>query len=423
MAPVTIKSDIESAGREPAAVVDATLTVRQKIAGAAGAPHFAKLDHLRFLAAALILFHHCVPAIICAAAGVSCEATNTLRLTANCTGFDFVARALVFEGHSAVALFITLSGFLFALICGPKAEIKASMFYLNRVLRIYPMYTCAILLAVYLSPGNNGILNVMTSLCCMQNLLSPVTHSLITPPLWTVAVEFQFYLLFPFFLRWFTNKGAKPLLLLLAASLALKALVYLQSGSVRDLSYLTLFGRIDQFIVGMLAGWYYPRIEGRLKHPFLVFSSGILVVAMLTAFHAKGGFIGTSNKAIWIVWPLLESIAWMTMIVTYCASVFTLPSRLSKMVCALGAVSFSMYLCHYGLSHVSAAKVGPLIHSAMTSTHHWLHPTVAALFQNPLYGGIIFTAAIVLPIVIAFSALTYHAIEKPFMDMRVKYKV
>lgn len=384
--------------------------------------HFDKLDHLRFLAALLIVFHHGVPAIICAVNGLACDAAHTIRLTADLSGVDLIARALVFEGHSAVALFITLSGFLFAIICG-RSAIRYDKFVLNRVLRIYPMYTCAILLATYLSPANNGILNLITSLCCLQNLASPVTHPLITPPLWTVAVEFQFYLLFPFFLQWYSKKGAKPILLLLAVSILAKLLVFAQAGTVRDLAYLTLFGRIDQFIIGMLAGWYYPRFAEKLRNPLLLIVSSTLVISMLTIFHLKGGFLGTANKSIWLIWPVLESLAWATVIVSYCASAFQLPNRISKIMCGLGAISFSMYLCHYGMAHLLAGKLGPVLHKALTESNHWLHPVVSVVFQNQFYGSVLFTLLVVFPAAALFSKLTFHAIEKPFMDMRVRYKV
>ena len=414
LAATTLKSahDPGSPGLAPA--VD-------KVSGPNGS-HFDKLDHLRFLAALLILLHHGVPAVICAVNGLACDAVNTVRLTANLSGLDLIAKALVFEGHSAVALFITLSGFLFARICG-TAAIRYDKFVVNRILRIYPMYTCAILLAMYLAPASNGIVNLATSLFCLQNLLSPVAHTLITPPLWTVAVEFQFYLLFPFFLQWFSKRGAKPILLLLAASLLTKCLVFLQTGSVRELSYLTLFGRIDQFIVGMLAGWYYLRFANYLRNPLLVLVSSSVVVSMLTIFHLKGGFLGTANKSIWLVWPLMESVAWMFVIVTYCASSFKLPERASKVLCALGAVSFSMYLCHYGFAHLIAQKLGPVIKLALSQNDHWLHPLVAFAFQQQFYGSIAFVFLIILPATVIFSGLTYFAVEKPFMDMRVKYKL
>ncbi len=383
--------------------------------------HFEKLDHLRFLAAFLILFHHAVPAVLCAVAGVTCDFVHSSLLTANLSGVGWISRSIIFEGHSAVALFITLSGFLFARICGTQ-QIDYGRFIRNRVLRIYPMYCCAIFLASYLSPGNNGLINLCTSLLCLQNLVSPVTHELITPPLWTVAVEFQFYLLFPFFLNMFARKGAKPILLILLASIVAKLLVYWASGSVRELSYQTLFGRLDQFIVGMLAGWYYLRYEQRLRNPLFLILSGVTIISTLMLFHFKGGFWGSGNRIIWVVWPLLESLAWCSLIVTYCASTFRLPGRVSKMLCGLGAVSFSMYICHYGFAHLLAKKCAPVISKALEDSHHWLHPIVSATFQQPYYGTLLFVALVVLPIVVLFSSLTYHAIEKPFMEMRVKYK-
>lgn len=383
--------------------------------------HFDKLDHLRFLAAFLILFHHAVPAILCSANGVPCEYANSARLTENLHGIDLFTRSIVFEGHSAVALFITLSGFLFARICGTDA-IDYGKFILNRVLRIYPMYFGALALAMYLSPANNGLINLLTSVLCLQNISSPITHELITPPLWTVAVEFQFYLLFPFLLAVFSKKGYKPIAGLFAVSLLLKLLVFIDTGSVRDFAYQTLFGRIDQFIVGMLAGWYYASLAPKFKSPLKLLTSVSVVFAGLFLFHLKGGFWHTSHSFIWIFWPGLEALAWGAVIVSYCSSVWSLPSRFSKALCSLGSVSFSMYICHYALAHLIAKKAGAILSRASQDSHNWLNPIAGYFHTQPWSSSLIFVAALVLPVTLLFSKLTYNTIEKPFMDMKVNYK-
>ncbi len=56
--------------------------------------------------------------------------------------------AVIAEGHSGVALFMVLSGFLFAYGAHQK-EVDFSTFMRNRVLRIFPMYVLLLFLGAY----------------------------------------------------------------------------------------------------------------------------------------------------------------------------------------------------------------------------------------------------------------------------------
>lgn len=69
-----------------------------------------------------------------------------------------------------------------------------------------------------------------------------------------MLIEIQFYWVFPFLLLFTKRYGSLYLLGLLLLFLLLRGMVWVDKGTVKGLSYWTIFGRADQFIVGIIAG-------------------------------------------------------------------------------------------------------------------------------------------------------------------------
>jgi peptidoglycan/LPS O-acetylase OafA/YrhL len=378
-----------------------------------------RLDHLRFLAALLIIMYHSFAPMFGALSGTALDWQAITSKLCDLNGLWLIPRAIIIEGHTAVGLFLTLSGFLFARITA-KSDIVAHKFYLNRLLRIYPLYMCIILLALILAPGNKPIESLLLSALTLQNLPQATNHPWITPHLWSVAVEFQIYLLFPVLLAEYRSKGFKVLFLFIATSLLLKALVYLLNGEVQSIAYHSIFGRLDQFLIGAVLGYSFNSLKNRVRHPLVCALALSFAIGLITVFHAYGGFLATARKSIWIVWPTLESFAWGTVIVSYCASNFSLPGLISKTLSFLGGISYSLYVTHFMMIFILMKPIfGPIYNfnkqvliPLFGSSQHEL------LIASALLGGLI-----VFPVTLVVSCLTYYGIEKPFMNRRVKYTV
>ncbi len=387
-------------------------------AGGKNIAYLERLDHLRFLAAVMIIFHHAIPAWIVAIHhtfdyAVIYSLGDTFGKVAS------VCNGLVFEGHSAVALFMTLSGFLFARISDGK-EIQYRGFLLNRVLRIYPLFMCAIFLSMYLIPKDNGVVALLTSMACLQNTPGAVTHPLLTAHLWSIGVEFQFYLLFPLLLIFYRKQGFRFLALLLGLSILIKATIYGSTHQVRELAYNSLFGRMDQFLIGMMLGFQFPRLQKYLKHPLLLVTAAVAVVSGLFYFHLKGGFFHSESKAIWIIWPTLEALLWGGLIATYCSSSIRIPSAISRALAFLGTLSFSLYVNHYYLANVIPKWLTPWL-EAEAAGHGVFKRLARLIIRLDFWSCLILTAVVIVPAVIVLSIFTFYVIEKPFMDRRVKY--
>jgi peptidoglycan/LPS O-acetylase OafA/YrhL len=366
-----------------------------------------KIDHLRFFAATLVLlFHSVVTWYVWKPLG-----TDQIRVSP--------IYNLLLEGHTAVGLFMTLSGFLFATICRDK-EINIWSFYRNRVLRIYPLFLTLLLLSCYISPGENNLKSLLTSLFCLQNLGSAVHCDWLTEVLWTVSVEFQFYLIFPFLLVFFRKYSYKYLIGIIVLFSLLRLAAYMATGNIKALSYNTIFGRIDEFIIGMVLGFLFPQIKDKLRHPAWLLFSFVPIYLCASLIHACGGLVNSVKSPIWISWHTLEGMAWGLVIVAYNASIFQFPSRISKALAFAGSVSFSMYVTHYFFLRLSKWLIMPVCFPEQFVSKIFL-PLFQQLHTHPFTTSLIFGSCMVFPATFFLSILTYFIIEKPFLEMRTSY--
>ena len=318
----------------------------------------------------------------------------------------------VVEGHTAVALFMVLSGFIFT-YGARDSELVYGKFLRNRVLRIFPLYLTLLFVGAYtyrdrFTPGG-----LFQTLFLLENLPGRLNAGPFSEMFWTITVEFQFYLLFPFLLLFARRYGARYLLGLIALFTVFRAMAYLSGAEVRDVAYWTLVGRLDQFALGMLAGLAYARQQGSrgpaaaaagLPGLWRFLAAGLLTMASLHVFHVGGGWPRTG--AHWIFWPTWEGTCWAAVILTYLPLSARVPGGLSRALCAVGTLSYSIYLLHYVLLSLSAER-------GIYLTGLPFSPLVSALLNAGL---------VLLPVTLLVSAMTYHLIEKPFLELRVRYR-
>lgn len=323
---------------------------------------------------------------------------------------------LLLEGHTAVSLFMTLSGFLFATICKDK-EIDRWSFYKNRFLRIYPLFVVVLLLACYLDPQRNTITSLLTSLCFMQNMPSAVYLDDCTGSLWAIAVEFQFYLLFPFLMMFFRKYGYKYLTGLIGLAFLIRWGVYLTTGHVHELSYMTIFGRIDQFLIGMTLGLLFDKLKTTLRHPFFLILSMAFVGALASLFNKYGLASGEGISRIFII--DFEALVWGLLIASYNASMFRLPRKMAQFFAYGGTLSYSLYLIHPFVMRFGLGLAHFIYHSHIQFP--LLARLVVQLSHQSFYAALLFGLGIAFPITFVVSMLTFALIEKPFLELRTVY--
>lgn len=115
-----------------------------------------------------------------------------------------LGNALLMVGWSGVTLFFVLSGFLLFMpyanhLLFEQPRPSTRTFYLRRALRILPGYYLALLLLIILAHPHYFQWDHLGSLGLFLTLLmdAPSSYQRINGPFWSLAVEWQYYLLLP----------------------------------------------------------------------------------------------------------------------------------------------------------------------------------------------------------------------------------
>lgn len=359
----------------------------------ANIPYLVGIDHLRCVAALLIVYFHGLPACWTVLGVPTWRSVHNPLL------------ALLVEGHTAVALFMVLSGFSFAFGTYGK-RIAYRQFLANRFFRTYPLFVFSILVgsAVYYSDVQP--LALLQTLLGGHNLAGAQSFHSYSDVLWSVAVEWQFYLLFPGLMWVVARRGPAWLWQLIALVVVARVLGYGLGLHTVSGVYLQLIGRLDQFALGMLAGIAYldPTMHRAFRRA-LVPAACLILVAASAYNRLPGGIL--AEHWVKLVSPTVEAGLWAVVVAGYVSFAerrVDVDGRLSRLAAAVGATSYSIYLWHFLLLAIQRTKA-------------W----VPRLVADPDINALLVVTFGTLPVVLLFSALSYHAIELPFMRLRRSY--
>lgn len=355
------------------------------------------VDHVRAIAALLVIFHH-----------VHIHIGGRLHFgyaekywTVAYTPFD----AMVVDGHTGVALFMVLSGFIFTYIAVGE-RISYWPFLLNRILRIYPLMFFLFSLAWLFRPAEVGVKEFLAVLFIPFSTIAPIDIWYVpqihpfTALFWTIAPEFKFYLVFPFLLAALNRWGLRSLVVIALSMIVLRLLLGVAGASGHELGYYTIFGRIDQFLIGMATATLMKRGlgEGRWKLAPLGFG---VMLGLIFAYNRAGSW---PAEGPWkLLWPTVEGLGWAVFIVGYLDLAKSLPIWLGRALAFVGKVSFSAYLIHMSVISVVLQLGAP---------RYGFGPGIDAFLTS------IF---IVVPGTVLISAITFKLVEEPFLSLRVRY--
>ncbi|MWA08544.1 acyltransferase family protein [Streptomyces sp. BA2] len=359
--------------------------------------YLVSVDHLRAYAAVLVLLCHGTHMI-----------SPYLRETPNSDAHGWLysenpLATLVLEGHSGVALFMVLSGFIFTIGALGK-DVHYGRFLGNRVLRIFPLYIALIILGIGAHKQGADLSAVLQSLVGLGNLPGSLDLGAVSSMWWAIAVELQFYLLFPLFSRLLTKRGPVALFKLLAAIAVIRALVWASANgtiSVNSMLYYSLAGRIDQFLLGMVAAWFFVHHRERFQGLLKVAVPTALATGAIWAFNQTHAF--HERQATRLLWVDVEGALWALVVLTYVATISS-TGIVSRGIAKVGEMSFSVYLLHY------------MVITAIVSRRWWFELT-----GRPVVDAFITAAVAVLPITLATAVVTFHGIERPFLRWRRAY--
>ncbi len=346
--------------------------------------HFIALDHVRAVAAFLVFAWHFT------------HGTSGFPVP-----FDYVPSVsplcILNEGHTGVALFMTLSGYLFARLL-ESGTIRYKAFVWNRVLRLCPLLVVVILIVgvgKYLAGEN------------LYEYAGSIAKGLLLPTLpnggWSITAEFHYYLVLPLFL-WMVRRSRALPLLIVAVALLLRALIYRETGEIQSLSYWSIVGRIDQFALGMVLCQFRANLAGR----HLVAGATMAgFVILYVWFDLKGVFAQdltyASSSVVWVFLPTLEGVAYAVAIAWYESTFRPSRSGLSGFIGRIGEYSYSIYLLHFFFVFQAARFVNDSIMNLSNFYVACFWSLVCFLLMMPI------------------GHLSYRLIEAPFLKLRKVY--
>jgi peptidoglycan/LPS O-acetylase OafA/YrhL len=352
------------------------------------------VDHLRFAAAGLVLLFH---------------AWNSTQNYPSSDLFDARPESdnplltMVIEGHTGVALFMVLSGFI--LTTGSLGrDIDYRTFLRNRLLRIGPLYLLVLVIAMVVAGQGFSLLGVLQTMLGFATLSGGFTAGAFAQVLWTIGVELQFYLLFPFFLRMLNSHGPRPLLKFIALMAVLRVVAALGMPEINytQLTYFSIVGRIDQFLIGMLAAYAFPHVRRFLGRAWVAGIALATVAGGLWVYHQLHGWY---EPHLWrAVWVDIEAVLWAGLLVSYVGTARFARGRLSGMLSWAGERSYGMYLLHAAVIHALFAR-------------GWTVNVPGGHVVDSVVTGLV----VVLPCVLLLAALTYSTVEQPFLSLRRRY--
>ncbi len=342
--------------------------------------YFIGLDHIRALAALIVFSWHFIH-------------VNNGQYAPP----PLFPLSILTEGHTGVALFMALSGYLFAKLLDDK-EIIFISFIWNRLLRLLPLLCVVIIIF--------GIQQYFAN-ASMLSYAKRILTGLIEPSLpnggWSITAEFHFYLLLPALL-FLTRTWKYSLIVIILLAILIRIFLHHKFGQVQTLSYYTIIGRIDQFLFGILAYQFRNRIAG--KHLFI-----IAVLLMFATFYwyfdALGGFYKfpsyPSPSTLWIYIPTIEGFAYAVIIAWYDNSFTHTQGKISRFIARIGTYSYSIYLLHFFI---------------VFNLAHFIDHYVINL--SNIYLSLLFSL-LGFFVMIPIGYISYRFIELPFLRFRTQY--
>lgn len=349
--------------------------------------HFIALDHVRALAAFMVFTWHFIH-----------HGGNVALVPMDYTPAIFPL-ALLDEGHVGVALFMTLSGYLFAKLLDGKS-IDYKRFLWNRILRLFPLLAVVILIGAIA-----GYIHSDAHFFSYVYYYTWYTaKGAILPTLpnggWSITVELHYYAILPLFL-WMIRKSKWMPISIILAAVALRSLIYHERGEIQSLAYWTIIGRVDQFALGMFMFQFRDFLARR----------HVIAIATMTVFATFYWYLDLHGgafqapKPLWILLPTIEGLACAVSIAWYESSFLHSTNGISSFIGRIGKYSYSIYLLHAFVVFIAATFV-----------------TENIMYKSNFYVACLWSLVAFL-LMVPIGYLSFRFIEAPFLKLRKRYVV
>ena len=322
---------------------------------------------------------------------------------------------LAWSGGYGVDLFFVLSAFLITQLLMREQEVSGTLdvrrFYLRRILRIWPLYFAYLLfLAVIgISIAQFHIAAKWLILFALlsgniANALWGWTPTFIASHLWSIAVEEQFYLLWPLVVR---GRRARSLvaaaLAMLAISVTARTICWLWSAP-GSLVWTNTLTRLDPLAGGILFGVYTMGKPFRLRPLARVLLSigGAATMLVVSAF-CDPYWSPNSALTLFFGYPAV-TLGCVAILAAFLGMRLSLASFATRALVYLGKISYGLYIWHMlALEAVVKGLARPIPFAG-----DWIDSST-------------FEAVCALGLTLAISAASYRFLELPFLKLKSRF--
>lgn len=345
--------------------------------------HIPALDGLRGLAILAVFFHHY-------GAGGIASHSLAVRWIAVLCGL----------GWSGVDLFFVLSGFLITGILYDTQQDPGyyRRFYARRALRIFPIYYLFALIVLLIVPFHVWHLGDILFLVYLGYPAALIWPALVNLPirithLWSLAVEEQFYVLWP----WLIRRIGKPFdILRLCAAAAVVSIV------IRIMfpgwAYASLPCRMDDLALGgAIAILFRIGLRNRLQQLALpVFSASVVVVILICIYRHTTSH---DDHVVCTAGFTIIALAYGALLILAQGPFSGLFS--TQLLRTFGKYSYGMYLYHF-----------PLTAAFEHAKHFFGRSPLGSL----MYVGTCLAANLVI------AAISFHVFEQPILHLKKRFE-
>lgn len=359
-----------------------------------------ELDGLRFVAFLLVFLHHALP--------LEPLTTGDPRAV----GISRWLCSFLRAGEAGVDLFFVLSSYLITELLvrehARDGRIGIGAFYVRRTLRIWPLYFAFLAFAALAEAavlGNGGLQAKFWPFAVFLGNWSVASHGVLPASaalvLWSVSIEEQFYLAWPWLVSWFKPRR----IVLLAVSMLVVAngtRIYLALCGVSEFAtYFNTFARLDGIAAGaLLSAWLAggaPAFSRRTRRLLFAAGFGILVVSM--RYLKIQPVMAHPSLLLYPLWSLGATLMFVATLRRKGP-----PRGLSHpWLVYLGRISYGLYVFHL---------LAVLIVFRLPRD---------VLFRFGFFPAMTLILASTLALTIGLATLSYYVLERPFLKLKLRF--
>jgi peptidoglycan/LPS O-acetylase OafA/YrhL len=372
-----------------------------------GRVYYPELDSIRFFLFCCVWGRHVLPTNLASYSAYHVPMWLAVAITS-------MINALM----CSLDVFFIISGFLITQLLLRERDLNGTIdmkaFYVRRLLRIWPLYFLVIGLAVLLSVFDRsqalGWIDLLSYLLFAGNwgpVLGHWSHAVILGPLWSVAFEEQFYLLWPLVLRRASRKIICGTAVGLLGVGALARLILLLEHSRASVLWFNSFVRVDSIACGILLalalhGREAPRL-GIPKRLLLLLLGGSAWIVVGTFCGLAGPTDPVPMLAGGMIGYPLMSLAGVAIFLSFFGAAREGASFLENPgLVYLGNIAYGLYAFHY-----LGRQISDYVFAGFHNHAHNYSYTLPAFFG--------------LAVTFLLAVASFKWLESPFLQLKRKF--